>query len=581
VTEARVSLAQESSQMATIRWKSGVSADWADAADWNGRIVPVSGDTAVFGSTETYGVTIDSAEAVQSLRVDDADATVTLNNTLTVVGTLDVVKGTFDLDGMETPAGTINGGTLSATGGQFVWNYGTLSRVTYDGVLSVAAGQSLVVTNGIAVTGADGEGPGVIDLAGSLDMPAGQTLDDMTINMGGSGGPSAIVNTQGNSLPIYLTFGTGFTLNVVGPQASLAAAFGGFINDGSIVVGNGGNLDVQTGAVYDRVESVENDGTMTVDSGGVLTVGPRQLSNFPDTTLIGGTFVVNGGSQAADMILQNEGTRIQIGAVDATVILNGANSVLETQSVLTDAFTTIDQSLKTIAGPGVLEILGGRDFDSTQAFSNRGALDLGGGTFTEASLANSGTINGFGVIDAPVNNTKTISAAGGVLEVDGTVTGAGRFDIGVGSELRLDQAATAVTATFAGADGTLAMADPDAFNGKIAGFAAGDTIDLVGLVATSVTRTRGTDILVFSNDGATVAALTLTGDYLGDTFHVASDGAGGTNVTLIVPAAPALARLAQAMAAITPTEAAGAAHVTDTLAGDRTAMLLAPAIGRP
>ena len=72
------------------------------------------------------------------------------------------------------------------------------------------------------------------------------------------------------------------------------------------------------------------------------------------------------------------------------------------------------------------------------------------------------------------------------------------------------------------------------FAGTIAGFGATDSIDLLRTVATAAS-VNGHDQLVIVKGAATVATLQLTGNYSGDTFSVASDGQGGSNVTVSTP----------------------------------------------
>jgi hypothetical protein len=63
----------------------------------------------------------------------------------------------------------------------------------------------------------------------------------------------------------------------------------------------------------------------------------------------------------------------------------------------------------------------------------------------------------------------------------------------------------------------------------------GDTIDLLGRTATSASI-NGADQLVIVNGATTIATLQLSGTYTTPTFNLASDGAGGTNVTLLTAA---------------------------------------------
>ena len=519
--------------MPTIAWKSGVSGDWGLGANWNGGVVPADGDNANFGGSGTDQVTIDNPEGIDSLTTNDAGATIIDNAALTVGGTLDVRAGTFVLSGGQTTDGAIVGGSVKLNGGQIDWEGGTLSGVTYDGVLNVGADQSLMVSNGLTVTGVNGSGPGVINLTNlpsnsipsSLLFEGSQTLDNVTVDMSGET-EVELIDPEGFAT---LTLGPSSTLEVNGSSATLSASsdHGGasIVNNGTVIVGNGGGLQL-TGP-NDESGFFKNNATIHLEGGSVLTViGAKQLANLSGHTLTGGLFELDAGGT---MVLGNYITRD-----DSTIILNGPNSVIEGDDADTSSEVTIDQELTYIGSVGTLEILGGRNFGSTQTVANHGTLDLGGGVLTEASIVNYGAIEGFGLVSTAVANTGTLSADGGLLEFADAVGSGGRMVIGAQAMLRFDASATAFTATFSGTGGTLALADPTGFTGRLADFSDGDTLDLIDIKATAAARVPGNRLQITDN-GATVATLALTGSYVGDTFMVASDGAGGSDVVVTTP----------------------------------------------
>src|SRR5216684_9340773 len=128
--------------MATIQWitNSGTS-DWSVSSNWSPASVPGAADSATIGVGGTVTVTVNTAESVGSLTLADANATVALNNSLTLGSTLDVIAGKFDLKS----GGTIVGGTITGLG--VLSQGGTLSGVTDDGKLDLSANASrLTVT---------------------------------------------------------------------------------------------------------------------------------------------------------------------------------------------------------------------------------------------------------------------------------------------------------------------------------------------------------------------------------------------------------------------------------------------------
>ncbi|MGI8841233.1 MAG: hypothetical protein ACR2F8_10725, partial [Caulobacteraceae bacterium] len=143
---------------------------------------------------------------------------------------------------------------------------------------------------------------------------------------------------------------------------------------------------------------------------------------------------------------------------------------------------------------------------------------------------------GTSVIAVKAADSGSMEAASGTLDFKQKITGAGAMSVDAGAILEADSsAASTLTATFNGAGGVLALKTPSKFAATIAGFALGDTIDLLGKAATSATLGAG-DTLVITNGSKAVATLQLTGNYAGDTFAVASDGHGGTSVTVATSA---------------------------------------------
>lgn len=177
--------------------------------------------------------------------------------------------------------------------------------------------------------------------------------------------------------------------------------------------------------------AITNTGTLAAAGGALSITG--SVTNLSGTTLNGGVFE----SDANSTLSFNATT--QVITDNATLILNGANSVIQGSAPLESTLTTIGKA-------GALEILGGRNWTSSVSLSNAGTLKLGGGTFTAPSLANSGTVSGFGVLATTLTNTglvsvqanKTLSFKGGVLaNLSGTTLTGGAYTVGAGGVLQL------------------------------------------------------------------------------------------------------------------------------------------------
>jgi hypothetical protein len=170
--------------MTAISWKTGVNGDWSTAADWS----TGAGDDVTIAAPGKFTVTIDSAEAAHSLVLNSATATVADNSTLAIGTTLSLTAGTFQLNS----AGVVSGGTVSATGGKFVVDGGTLNGVTFDGTLNLAPSYSYlhVGSGGLILNGAGGTGKGTVNVTGKYSkifFAGAQTFDNATVNLGASG----------------------------------------------------------------------------------------------------------------------------------------------------------------------------------------------------------------------------------------------------------------------------------------------------------------------------------------------------------------------------------------------------------
>ncbi len=91
--------------MTAINWKSGVSGDWSDTADWSTGAVPGASDSVTIAASGSYTVSITSAAAASSLTIGAAGAAVIDSAAFTLSTTLNVNAGAFSL---------ASGGSVSA-----------------------------------------------------------------------------------------------------------------------------------------------------------------------------------------------------------------------------------------------------------------------------------------------------------------------------------------------------------------------------------------------------------------------------------------------------------------------------------
>jgi hypothetical protein len=518
--------------LAEIHWASPVNGDFSTAADWSGGVVPGPGDDAFIDPSGTYAVTISTPESVQSLTVNDAGATAVDNGALTVGKTLMLTAGTLQLN----PGGSIVGGTLSATGGAFVWKGeytgsafigGTLSGVTYDGVLNLSApGSDLEISDGLTLTGADGTGPGVIDLTGdsspfdnsNLTVTDTETLDNATLDIGNENPESANVLILGvtNGPNTILTLGKNFHTVLVGANAFISSSSitdTGFpldtlVNDGSIVASvSGGNFGIITlsftnnGSItvsngdnfFAEQDTFSNAGTVTVGSGGAFWMA---LTNI-DTGLIN---LNSGGS----LVFENIMTTAQLEALDMNIVNNGGTISFD-GGMITNTGATLN------VGPGTpfpaLALEGGVG-PPVNGGNNFGGKIIGGTVEDEGSGLKFG---GGGLSGVTYEGTLDLSATDSSLFITGGLTatgldgtGPGTIDLtGDSAALYVDDTETWDNATLNIGGGTLLLNDTNEGNA----LTLGSHFDVVqvGQSAQITSTNINRDTIV--NDGDITAAV--------------------------------------------------------------------------
>jgi autotransporter passenger strand-loop-strand repeat protein len=169
--------------------------------------------------------------------------------------------------------------------------------------------------------------------------------------------------------------------------------------------------------------------------------------------------------------------------------------------------------------------------------------------------------------------------SGGTLTVSSGATILGGLTLHGGRAVISGTMAAGQTATFVGVSGVLELDNLAGFKAKISGLSdPSDKIDLGGFTFSageSVTWVQsGTSGTLGVTDGAKHATLTLIGSYTASSFHLTSDGHGGTFVADPPAAiAGATTRFAQALASLStptaantvPVSASGASSFAETL----------------
>lgn len=404
--------------------------------------------------------------------------------------------------------------------------------------------------------GSDNGGNG----GGGILLQFGTVTNDGTV-LGGDGGTGA--NNQGTGGSAVTVGSDGTLINsgeLIGGGGSTAngliTSAGAIINGGVLITAGtiaGGSVG---GAAADAVEFTPAPGTLVVDPGAVF-VGQVVASSLYDVLLL--------GSAGARGTLTGLGSQF-VGFTDLT-IASGADWTIA-GSITGDAGLGVTlETGATLTNAGT--ITGGKGASYGYDGIGNGQQGNPGLSLAAASLINQGIIaggaGGVGVMDGSGGDGVDLTA-GAVLTNDGTITGGpSGFEspAGTGISLSGGSVATNVSAgvitgnigialdggTFRNSgtiDSTLGSAgdavqfgslpsdlviDHGAiFAGALAGFTAGDTIDLTSFVADTSSYQNGTLSLTSAANG--VVTLDLPGDFTAASFSVTGDNAGGTDVSL-------------------------------------------------
>jgi hypothetical protein len=545
--------------MANRHWV-GTSGDWSNSTDWTGGKPPGAADAAIVDAPGTYTLTVTGTDAVGSVRLDDAGATldITGTGTLAVSGSTVVQSGTLEIDpsgllenggtltvrssGSLLLNGTLQGGTLDLDHGSTLESTttvpgvpGTLENVRVLGGLTLNSG-FFELSGSTTVENANGTGPGVIAIGTNAWLSLSEVsykvvLDggyiahaDVTIDKG------AVVSGYGAFYEGQIT-GTSLqndgmvNANVNGQWLTVGTSAGGlgsFINDGLLLANHGGNLSVDYNDVDSTPWTNNADGTIRVVDGGTLQLGAHATNlglitsvnsdiYFGDSFFAGGDSVTNAGQ------INVKGGDFFLGVLGSP----RSNSWTDTGSIKTVSAATDIQGNGAISAGGTFDINGGTVAGSGQV-EDGGSIKLAGGTVTLASLSidTGASFSGFGTVTDGLTNSGTITAEHGKLDLEAGVSGSGQLDIGKRATLELG-GPTAEAVTFDGKHGTLLLDLANDFSGTVAGMADHDNVDLANFafsgdpLVTSVTGTgaAGTTTDVTIQDGSLTTTLRLLNQY--------------------------------------------------------------------
>jgi hypothetical protein len=429
-----------------------------------GTLSVTSGMTVTAGSVAVGGTltvaNLDNAGAITNsgeLTVTNLQNTGTITNngghSLNVGGTTDGqslsriggADGDFSSTALVNNAGgTLNGTTLSE---QNISSLGTidggsvanltspgvtqLDGVTWLGPLDLTGG-TIVVEDGLTLTGANGTGPGTLSLGGEFE--AFEFIGDESIDNAEMSGIGTLIATD------TLTIGSGFSFYQVahaivaeGGQAVTFAGAGTILSHGtfvSISTNNGAPFYYGSAQLGFQIANFENFGLLDVRDISVPNSGSRVLS---EADIYSGTFI----NEAGGTFEAGQSAGVAQITIEASANFTN-NGIMLTQDPVSAGGGTIDIAA-ILDGSGTIEVNGGGLVHLSSATSNTQNIDfVGAGTLSmDTPSFDPAIINGFGTsdfIDLGVAATG-VSYTSGDLKLQ--VTGGQTIDLDVTGDYTL------------------------------------------------------------------------------------------------------------------------------------------------
>ncbi len=448
--------------------------------------------------------------------------------------------------GVVTNAGSIGGGF----DGVRFYSDGTLTNAatgTISGEDGVSGDKGSAVTNSGAIIGTFA---GVYIFAGVISNRAGATITGgaygVAVGDGGTIINAGTVAVTGTSGPTYssgaATYRGGTLTNLAGGE--IKGGRYGFValGSGNVTITDAGTI---SGSQYAVKFDGTGSGTLILDPGAVL-VGKVGHGTSATASLVlasaASTGTITGlGTQFLGFktVTENTGAKwVATGAnrLGGTTALTIDGTFTDTGSFVASGKVTVGGTLAT-SGTGTVQLSNGVTLlkKSVLTAASTGSIEVGaiGGAAKGVVTVDAGaTLVGAGTIRNTVVDKGSIDAKGGTLTIAGSISGTGAVSITSNAVLSIGGSAGVTGLTFlAGGHETASFGAPTLVSSTLSGFAATDTIDLLGFTASKLAFAGHT--LTVHGSGGSVAHLNFAGTYKTAQFAFGPDHHGGTNITFV------------------------------------------------
>jgi len=453
-------------------------------------------------------------------------------------------------DGVDLRAGGSvtngSGNTIDTNGGRAVYSYADVSSgfVTNSG--------DITATSGPSSAGVYLRGNYVLNTAGGnvLNQAGGTISGDVGVSITDGGYVDNFGSISGNAT-------TGVAIKGVGDVVNQGGSIYG-LDNGVAITGNNGSVTNLGGSIV----GYRGDGVV-LDSGGIVTnsvshghrgsiygyeIGilasgtPTQVVNSADITgfytgieLTAGGTVTNkasgviGGHTGGVLITGGNGTITNAGAIGGSSGYSVQFTGGGTDRLIVDPGAVFTGAVSGAGAHSTLELAKGASAGAITglgtAFTGFAAINLDTGASWTASGTNSVVSSTAVTVKGALNVTGTTTLAG-------NVSGAGSISIASHAVLSVGGALGVAKLSFlAGGSETAVLGKPTSVSATIAGFAATDKIDVANFVVSGHTFSGTT--LTLDHTGGSAAHLHFSSSYTGHHFAFASDGHGGTNISLV------------------------------------------------